>query len=148
MLTGAVECRAPVEFLPARAPGNREARGAAPPAGAGAGDGRRESETGNAGLSQAPRTFRYCAASGKEARMDLNLVVLAGRLAAPPDIRQFGSGSRLARYLVTVRTEEPTRRVDVVPVTLWDPDDALVDADPAPGTRVWGAGGGPGRVWG
>ena len=29
--------------------------------------------------------------------MDLNLVVVSGRLAAPPEIRQFESGSRLAR---------------------------------------------------
>lgn len=79
--------------------------------------------------------------------MDLNLVVLAGRLAAPPEIRQFESGSRLARYLVTVRSEEPNRRVDVVPVSLWDPDDALIDADPAPGTRVWVAGAVQRRFW-
>ncbi|WKZ82848.1 MAG: single-stranded DNA-binding protein [Acidimicrobiia bacterium] len=79
--------------------------------------------------------------------MDLNLVVLAGRLAAPPEIRQFESGTRLARYLVTVRTEEPVRRVDVVPVTLWDPADELVDADPAPGTRVWVAGSVQRRFW-
>ena len=79
--------------------------------------------------------------------MDLNLVVLAGRLAAPPEIRQFESGTRLARYLVTVRSEEPTRRVDVVPVTLWDPADDLVDADPAPGTRVWVAGSIQRRFW-
>lgn len=79
--------------------------------------------------------------------MDLNLVVLAGRLAAPPEIRQFESGTRLVRYLVTVRTEEPVRRVDVVPVTLWDPADELVDADPTPGTRVWVAGSVQRRFW-
>ena len=44
---------------------------------------------------------------GKVPIMDLNLVVLCGRLAAPAEIRQFESGSRLARYLVTVRSEEP-----------------------------------------
>lgn len=79
--------------------------------------------------------------------MDLNLVVLAGRLAAPAEIRQFESGTRLARYLVTVRSEDPVRRVDVVPVTLWDPSDALVDADPPPGTRVWVAGAVQRRFW-
>lgn len=79
--------------------------------------------------------------------MDLNLVVLAGRLAAPPEIRQFESGARLARYLVTLRTEEPARRVDVVPVTLWDPSDDLVDADPLPGSRVWVAGSVQRRFW-
>jgi single-strand DNA-binding protein len=78
--------------------------------------------------------------------VDLNLVVLAGRLAAPPEIRQFESGSRLLRYLVTVRSDMP-RRVDVVPVTLWDPADDLIDADPAPGRRVWVAGGVQRRFW-
>lgn len=79
--------------------------------------------------------------------MDLNLVVVSGRLAAPPEIRQFESGARLARYLVTVRSEEPTRRVDVLPVTLWDPGDDLIDAQPAPGTRVWVAGSVQRRFW-
>lgn len=79
--------------------------------------------------------------------MDLNLVVLCGRLAAPVELRSFESGSRLARCLVTVRSEEP-RRVDVVPVTLWDPPDALVDAEPSPGQAVWVAGSVQRRFWG
>jgi single-strand DNA-binding protein len=79
--------------------------------------------------------------------VDLNLVVLAGRLAAPPEIRQFESGARLVRYLITVRSEEPTSRVDVVPVTLWDPPDDLINADPAPGTRMWVAGSVQRRFW-
>jgi single-strand DNA-binding protein len=79
--------------------------------------------------------------------MDLNLVVLAGRLAAPPEIRQFESGARLVRYLITVRSEEPTRRVDVVPVTLWEPPEELLDADPQPGTRLWVAGSVQRRFW-
>lgn len=79
--------------------------------------------------------------------MDLNLVVVSGRLAAPPEVRQFESGARLARYLVTVRSEEPTRRVDVLPVTMWDPSDALLDAQPAPGARVWVVGSVQRRFW-
>jgi single-strand DNA-binding protein len=78
--------------------------------------------------------------------MDLNLMVLAGRLAAPPELRQFESGSWLIRYLVTVRTEDP-RRVDVLPVTLWGPADDLIDAEPAPGRRVWVAGAVQRRFW-
>ena len=54
--------------------------------------------------------------------MDMNTVVLFGRLAAPPEIREFESGSRFVRSLVTVRSNAPRRRVDVLPVTLWDPD--------------------------
>jgi single-stranded DNA-binding protein len=79
--------------------------------------------------------------------MDLNLIVVSGRLAAPPELRQFESGARLARYLVTVRSEEPSRRVDVLPVTLWDPADELLDADPAPGARVWVVGSLQRRFW-
>ncbi|NQV08121.1 single-stranded DNA-binding protein [bacterium] len=79
--------------------------------------------------------------------MDLNLSVLAGRLAAPPEIRAFEGGSRLVRYLVTVRSDEPRRRVDVLPVTLWDPPDALVDAEPAAGHRVWVVGTMQRRFW-
>jgi len=79
--------------------------------------------------------------------VDLNLVVLGGRLAAPPEIRQFEQGGRLARYLITVRSEEPRRRVDVVPVVLWDPPDELIDAEPAPGQSVWVAGSVQRRFW-
>lgn len=79
--------------------------------------------------------------------MDLNVVVLSGRLAAPPELRQFESGARLARYLVTVRSEEPTRRVDVLPVTMWDPSDGLLDAQPTPGRGVWVVGSLQRRFW-
>lgn len=82
----------------------------------------------------------------KGAAVDLNLVVLAGRLAAPPEIRQFESGSRLIRYLITVRSDTP-RRVDVVPATLWDPPAELIDAEPAPGRRLWVAGAVQRRFW-
>lgn len=79
--------------------------------------------------------------------MDLNLVVLAGRLAAPPELRTFDSGSRLVRYLVTVRADAPRRRVDVLPVTLWDPPAELVEAAPEAGRRVWVAGAAQRRFW-
>ncbi len=79
--------------------------------------------------------------------MDLNLVVLAGRLAAPPEIRQFESGARLVRYLLTARSDHPRRRVDVIPVTLWDPSDELVDSEPEPGCRLWVAGSVQRRFW-
>ncbi|MGH7510931.1 MAG: single-stranded DNA-binding protein [Gemmatimonadales bacterium] len=79
--------------------------------------------------------------------MDLNLVVLAGKLATAPELRIFDSGSRLARYLVTVRTEQPRRRVDVIPVSLWDPPEELLAAEPHPGRRVWVAGTVQRRFW-
>jgi single-strand DNA-binding protein len=79
--------------------------------------------------------------------MDVNLMVLCGRLAAPPELRTFESGSRLVRYLVTTRTESPRRRVDVLPVTLWDPPDTLLAEDAVPGRRIWVAGAVQRRFW-
>lgn len=76
--------------------------------------------------------------------LDLNLVVLAGRLAAPPEIRRFESGTRLGRFLVAVRCGG---RVDVLPVTLWDPPSRLLDAECVPGTPVWTAGSVQRRFW-
>ena len=79
--------------------------------------------------------------------MDLNLLVLCGRLASPGELREFDSGTRLLRLLISVRTEEPSRRVDVVPVTLWDPDEDLVEAVKEPGIRIWAAGAVQRRFW-
>ncbi len=66
--------------------------------------------------------------------MDVNVVTLTGRLAAPPEVRSFDTGARLARLLVTVRTEHPERRIDVVPVSWWEPPDSA--SLPAAGTAV------------
>lgn len=79
--------------------------------------------------------------------MDLNLVVLAGHIAAEPEVRVFPSGARLVRYLVTVRSTEPTRRVDVVPVSLWDPPDELVEFTDVRGKSAWVVGAVQRRFW-
>ena len=79
--------------------------------------------------------------------MDINLVVMAGTLAATPELREFESGARLLRMLVTVRTAEPRKRVDVIPVTLWDPPAELLAQDPARGRRVWVCGAAQRRFW-
>ena len=79
--------------------------------------------------------------------MDLNLVVLLGRLATDAELRVFDSGTRLVRLLLTVKSEEPRRRVDVVPVTVWDPCDELVDDLPVKGQRVWVCGSVQRRFW-
>lgn len=79
--------------------------------------------------------------------MDLNLTVLCGRLAVDGELRVFDSGTRLIRYLVTVRTDHPRRRVDVVPVTLWDPPDEVVDEPGEKGQRVWICGSVQRRFW-
>ncbi len=79
--------------------------------------------------------------------MDLNLTVLFGRIATDPEIRVFDSGTRLIRYLITVRSEAPRRRVDVVPVTLWDPSDEQVEAPGDRGERIWICGSVQRRFW-
>ena len=77
----------------------------------------------------------------------MNLVILNGHLAAPAEVREFESGTRLIRYLLTVRTQAPRRRVDVIPVTLWDPIDGLVGEPPAVGASMWVTGSVQRRFW-
>ena len=79
--------------------------------------------------------------------MDMNLVVLTGTLATAPELREFESGARLLRLLVTVRQDEPRRRVDVVPVTLWDPPSALISENLERGRRVMVVGAAQRRFW-
>jgi single-stranded DNA-binding protein len=79
--------------------------------------------------------------------MDLNLIVLCGRIATEPEIRTFESGTRLIRYLVTVRSEAPRRRVDVVPVTFWDPTDDEVAEPGEREQRIWICGSVQRRFW-
>lgn len=79
--------------------------------------------------------------------MDLNLAVIAGTLSAPPEMRTFESGTKLARYLVTVRSTEPRKRVDVVPVVHWDPPDAGSAGELDRGDRVWIVGTVQRRFW-
>ena len=79
--------------------------------------------------------------------MDLNIVVLAGHIASEPERRTFASGSRLLRLLVAVRQSEPRRRVDVLPVSLWDPPDDLWEKQLGVGDRAWVAGSVQRRFW-
>jgi single-stranded DNA-binding protein len=67
--------------------------------------------------------------------MDMNLVILGGRLSRDPEIREFESGGRLVRYAVTVRSDEAGCRTDIVPVTLWNP--TLDDLAWVRGDGVW-----------
>ena len=68
---------------------------------------------------------------------DVNLVVLCGRLASAPDLRVLDSGTRELRLMVTVRAEHPRTRIDVVPVTVFDPPDDLIEADLDVSSRMW-----------
>jgi single-stranded DNA-binding protein len=79
--------------------------------------------------------------------MDFNHVTLAGTLAVAPELREFDSGVRLLRLLVTVRSAEPRRRVDVVPVTLWEPPDSLLMENLERGRRVFVVGAVQRRFW-
>lgn len=79
--------------------------------------------------------------------MDLNIAILAGRLAAPPELRTFDSGATLLRLLLTTRREEPKPRLDVIPVTIWDPAPDLIEEPIAVGRRTWVAGSIQRRFW-
>lgn len=79
--------------------------------------------------------------------MDLNLVVLCGRLSTAPELRVFDSGAQLLRLLVVTRLEEPRKRVDVVPVTLWNPPPELLADLPDAEDRVWVTGSIRRRYW-
>ncbi len=57
--------------------------------------------------------------------LDINLVVLCGFLAVDAEPIYLDGGVRTIRFLVTVRTTSPTQRIDVIPVVLWDPPEAL-----------------------
>jgi len=79
--------------------------------------------------------------------MDINMVVLHGRLAAAPDYRVFESGSRMTRLLLAIRSEEPHSRLDVLPVVWWEPEDEFVTAPPEVGSRVCITGSVQRRYW-
>lgn len=79
--------------------------------------------------------------------MDLNVVVIAGRLAAQPEVRTFESGAALMRLLVTVRSAEPRARLDVIPVVQWNPDPDDIPDGELRGRRVWVVGATQRRFW-
>ena len=79
--------------------------------------------------------------------MDLNLAILFGRLAAPVDVETFSSGTRLLRCLLTVTSERPRHRTDVIPVTMWSPPDEICDGPWQLGERLYVAGAVQRRFW-
>ena len=62
-------------------------------------------------------------------RHDRNEVVLRGVLTTAPEHRVFGSGASLARMLVTIRLSAPRTRTDVIPVTVWEPEAGVIEAE-------------------
>ena len=79
--------------------------------------------------------------------MDVNIVVLAGHLAAEPEHRTFSSGSSMVRLLVTTRVTGPRRRVDVIPVNWWESEGEPFDESLGRGSRVWVVGALQRRFW-
>lgn len=78
---------------------------------------------------------------------DVNVVLLRGNVVAEPEIRHFDSGSVSIRYLTTVRVTEPRRRLDVIPVTLWDPPEDLMRHPGNSHDRIWVLGSVQRRFW-
>ncbi len=70
--------------------------------------------------------------------MDLNMVVLAGKVAGLPEVRNEDGGLRQLRFMVTVRAKDG-HTMPTIPVHLWDPDRDLIDSV-KPGIPVWVAG--------
>lgn len=70
--------------------------------------------------------------------MDLNLVVLCGRIAVSPEVQKFESGAVRVRLLLAVRSDVPTRRLDLIPVLVWKPSDELLEL--TANDRVWVSG--------
>jgi single-stranded DNA-binding protein len=77
---------------------------------------------------------------------DVNLCVLGGQLAAAPEQREFQT-TRLLRLLLVVRSQTPRHRVDVVPVTWWDPPDHVWGTRFTDGAKVWVSGSVQRRFW-
>jgi hypothetical protein len=67
---------------------------------------------------------------------ELNLVVLAGRLATAAAVTDDGRGSVTLECLITVRSDRGRKRIDVIRVVQFDPSVELVSTLAAPGVPV------------
>jgi|FLYL01.1.fsa_nt_gi single-stranded DNA-binding protein len=67
--------------------------------------------------------------------MDVNLVVLCGRLAAPPKLHVTAGGFRYLEFWVALRHDGPRPTLEVVPVRWWGAAGKL--AEYLAGDRVW-----------
>lgn len=77
--------------------------------------------------------------------MDANIAILTGALTAPPELRILATGAVIARYLLSVRTDHPPLRLDVIPVCQWNPP-SYATTYPA-GTRLVAVGSVQRRYW-
>lgn len=73
--------------------------------------------------------------------MDINLMVVSGRVAAAPTLTEFETGETLVKLLVATRITTPRRRVDVLPVTFYSqfftPDDIETVASLSHGQGIY-----------
>lgn len=79
--------------------------------------------------------------------MNINMAVLAGRLATEPELKTFDSGKRMMRLLITVRSTLSSPRLDVIPVVWWDPDEDFGNGKSLKGRSVWIVGSIQRRFW-
>lgn len=66
--------------------------------------------------------------------MDANIVVVGGRLCAPPEIRIEGADEVCTRYLVSTSQERPHGRLEVIPVMHWGEAEG---EEAIPGRQLW-----------
>ena len=108
---------------------------------------KRSTESGGKPAGAADRTGSEQTGEATADLIDVNLVVLKGRLAADAEHRTYESGATALRLLVTIRLSEPRQRIDVIPVTMWDPTRELVRKPPVRGDHVWLTGNVQRRFW-
>ena len=77
--------------------------------------------------------------------MDENIAIVTGLLTSPTEIRTLDSGAVIARYLLAVRSTEPRHRLDVIPVTQWNPPSEA--STYSSGTRLRAVGSFQRRFW-
>jgi single-stranded DNA-binding protein len=77
--------------------------------------------------------------------MDVNVVVLMGRLSAPPHISR--NDNIVVRLLVAARSDAPTKRLDLLPVVWWNPTSDELGRIPLVGSRVTVKGSIQRRYW-
>jgi single-stranded DNA-binding protein len=77
--------------------------------------------------------------------VDINVVVLVGRLSAPPEISN--DENTVVRLLIASRSDAPTKRLDLLPVVWWNPTSDELSRIPPVGARVWVTGSVQRRYW-
>lgn len=73
----------------------------------------------------------------EQSSTDMNVVVLGGTIAAPPELLIGPTGAVRWRYLLSVRSSRPRRRVDVLPVTVWELQKGPSNDDFSVGDKIW-----------